>query len=98
MGLIYGIELFNPHTKHKIGLFMKVKFVGRREPYTTIGIKRKKCQRCGSQAHAQWQCCANGNRWLPVCRECDIELNAIALKFFKIKYGGELLGKYVEGL
>ena len=76
---------------------MKIpKFIGRREPYTQIGIRRLKCQRCGKQAESQWQCCANGNRWLPVCERCDIDLNGAVLRFFKIKNRGPLLAQYIE--
>ena len=71
-------------------------FVGRRKPYTQIGIRRLKCQRCSSVPEYQWQCCANGNRWLPVCERCDIDLNIMVLRFFKIKNRGPLLVQYIE--
>jgi len=71
-------------------------FTGRREPYTVIGIKRKKCQRCSARPEYQWNCCANGNRWVPVCRACDIELNELALDFFRIKGRRKLMRKYKD--
>ena len=80
-----------------MGWNKKPDFLGRREPYTQIGVRRKKCQRCGDQAESQWQCCANGNRWLPVCERCDIKLNIMALQFFKIKNRGPLLKQYIDG-
>lgn len=55
--------------------------IGRRKPYTVIGIRRLPCIRCGERAEFQWQCCANGNRWMPLCTDCDIGLNSVALAF-----------------
>jgi len=53
---------------------------GRQKPYTEIGIRRLKCVRCGKPALHQWKACADGP-WRPICRECDISLNRIALMF-----------------
>lgn len=54
---------------------------GRKNPYTAIGIKRCKCVRCGKRARYQWQICADGNTYRPLCAECDIELNELVLKW-----------------
>jgi len=54
---------------------------GRKKPYTTIGVKRCKCARCGKPARYQWQICADGNIYRPLCTECDIELNEMVLKW-----------------
>lgn len=69
-----------------------MKQIGRKKPYTEIGISRVPCRRCGKPSVHQWQCCANGNRWMGVCLDCDIELNRIALEFFRLPK--ELLEKY----
>jgi hypothetical protein len=53
---------------------------GRKKPYTERGIKRLKCTRCGKPAVHQWFACADG-LWRPICRECDILINRIALMF-----------------
>jgi len=53
----------------------------RLKPYTTIGIKCKKCFRCGGQAIFQWQICSDGNQYRPICLECDIELNGMVLQW-----------------
>ena len=53
----------------------------RLKPYTTIGIKRKKCFRCGKQAVFQWTICSDHNQYRPICLECDIELNGMVLKW-----------------
>lgn len=52
---------------------------GRKTPYTRIGIRRMKCVRCGRQASQQWQVCADGNTYRPLCTKCDIELNQMVL-------------------
>lgn len=69
-------------------------FTGRKKPYTRLGIVRMKCQRCGDKAVFQWNCCANGNRWLPVCEACDIALNKMAMEFFRLPNRKQLLRRY----
>lgn len=71
--------------------------IGRRKPYTTIGIRRLRCQRCKRRrAVHQWNCCANDNRWVPICIECDIALNRLALRFMKIPGAARLLARYAR--
>ena len=53
----------------------------RKKPYTQIGIERLKCFRCGHKASQQWQICADGNQYRPICVDCDIELNEVVIKF-----------------
>ena len=53
----------------------------RKKPYTEIGIRRLKCFRCGNKAEYQWQICSDGNTYRPICKECDIALNEIVLKW-----------------
>ena len=71
-----------------------VMFTGRKKPYTARGIVRMKCQRCSRKALFQWNCCANGNRWVPVCEKCDIALNKAAMEFFRIPNRRALLKRY----
>lgn len=52
---------------------------GRAEPYTDEEMQRLNCVRCRAQGVFQWQCCADGNIWRPICPPCDVELNAIVL-------------------
>lgn len=54
---------------------------GRKKPYTEIGLKRLKCVRCGDPAFSQWQICADGNLYRPICTKCDIELNLLVLVY-----------------
>lgn len=52
---------------------------GRSIPYTSIGIKRLPCTRCGGKASSQWQVCADGRLFRPLCASCDIDLNRMVL-------------------
>ena len=53
----------------------------RRKPYTEAGIKRMKCVRCGQQAYATWEICADGNYKRPLCQACDVALNRLVLEW-----------------
>lgn len=55
--------------------------VGRREPYTSLGIKRVSCVRCGTPAVHQWNVCADDNRYRALCLDCDIALNKLVLEW-----------------
>ena len=66
----------------------------RKKPYTTIGISRIPCKRCGKPSRYQWQVCALNNVYMGVCQECDIELNELTLNFFKIKGRKKILDRY----
>ncbi len=57
---------------------------GRRKPYTTRGIRRVPCARCGLPSRYQWQICATGNLWQGVCAGCDIGMNRAVLKFMRV--------------
>ena len=59
-------------------------FQGRTKSYTEIGISRISCSRCGMPSSRQWQVCANGNRFLGVCWECDVKLNQMTLTFMRV--------------
>lgn len=72
--------------------------IGRRKPYTAIGISRVPCARCGKPARFQWQCCANANRWLGVCEDCDIALNGLVIRFFRFDDAKQRLARYVDSI
>ncbi len=40
----------------------------------------KRCFKCRQKAHAEWRICSDGP-WRHVCKDCDVELNKIALKW-----------------
>jgi hypothetical protein len=54
---------------------------GRRKPYTEIGIRRMPCARCGKPSRFQWQICADGRLFRPLCAECDVELNEMVMRW-----------------
>ena len=56
---------------------------GRRRPYTAAGVRRLPCFRCGRPASYQWSVCADGNLYRPVCEDCDVALNDLALRFMR---------------
>lgn len=66
----------------------------RRAPYTENGIKRLKCIRCGNPAEFQWQICADGNNYRPLCGLCDILLNKTVLIFMKHPDAEKLIDEY----
>lgn len=57
--------------------------MGRRTPYSAIGISRLKCFRhgCKNRAVFQWNICSDGNVFRPICISCDIALNRTVLEF-----------------
>ncbi len=56
---------------------------GRKTPYTEIGVRRLPCVRCGKKSHCQWNICADNRLFRPICRDCDIALNELVLKWAK---------------
>lgn len=66
----------------------------RREPYTTSGIKRVPCVRCGNPALHQWQVCADLNRYRALCLDCDIALNKLVLEWANDPNAAEKLVAY----
>lgn len=55
--------------------------LGRKKPYSDAEIRTMRCARCGRPAVHQWQVCADGNRWRPICEKCDVALNRVVLQF-----------------
>jgi hypothetical protein len=53
----------------------------RRKPYTWRGIRRKPCVRCGAPARYQWQICADGRQFRPLCAECDVAMNELVMRW-----------------
>ena len=64
-------------------------------PYTTIGIRRLRCFRCGRRAKHQWRTCADGC-WRPICERCDIALNSLVLRFMRDPEREQKMKKYRE--
>jgi NAD-dependent SIR2 family protein deacetylase len=74
---------------------LKKKRPGRRAPYTERGIRRLRCVRCGEQASQQWRACADG-LWRPICTDCDVLLNRLALFFMADPEAEEKIDRYME--
>lgn len=72
--------------------------LGRKEPYTEIGISRVPCVRCGKSSSQQWQVCALDNRYFGVCTTCDVDLNDLVLSFFRIPELHKFMKRYREKL
>ncbi len=70
----------------------------RKKPYTAREIAKIPCKRCGELSHSQWQVCALDNVYMGVCEDCDIELNEMTLKFFKIKGWKKIMHRYIKRL
>lgn len=70
----------------------------RRTPYTAIGIRRLECSRvgCSNRANQQWQICADGNVYRPLCIECDIEINRMVLEWMGFPNAEQLINEYRE--
>lgn len=73
---------------------MRVSPIGRRTPYTAIGIRRVPCARCGQPSRYQWSVCALNNRFLGVCEACDVALNLKVLTFMGIPGTRRLIDAY----
>jgi transcription elongation factor Elf1 len=70
--------------------------VGRTRPYTEAGIRRVPCVRCGARASAQWSVCALDNRYVAVCDECDVGLNAAALDYMNVPGADRIVAAYAR--
>lgn len=67
---------------------------GRRRPYTVRGIRRLPCFRCGEPAEHQWQVCADGSLYRPLCIACDIALNELVLRWMGFPNWQEMIERY----
>lgn len=56
----------------------------RLKPYSSRGIKRVPCLKCGEPSHHQWNICSLGGAYHGICIPCDIALNDLVLAFFDI--------------
>lgn len=55
----------------------------RTKPYTKRGLKRLTCfiGGCPNRATTQWQICADGNTYRPLCPAHDVELNTMVMRW-----------------
>lgn len=66
----------------------------RREPYTEAGVRRLSCIRCGKPARFQWNVCSDGNRYRPLCLDCDVALNRMVLQWMGHPEADALADRY----
>jgi hypothetical protein len=72
--------------------------LGRREPYTEIGILRVPCARCSEPSTQQWQICSLENLFYGLCTSCDVELNRLVLEFFSVDRIEVVMNRYKASL
>ena len=73
----------------------KLKPIGRRTQYTQDTIQRAKCFKCKTRpAKEQFNICALGGRFVPICPECDVELNALVLNWLDVPEKDERMKIY----
>lgn len=68
----------------------------RRKPYTEIGVRRLGCIRCGWLAECQWNICADGNNYRPLCTNCDVALNRMVLAWMGHPEAERLVDAYID--
>lgn len=68
--------------------------MSRKRPYTEAGLRRLTCFRCPRPATTQWQVCADGNTYRPLCERCDRALNALVLRWMKHPDADRLIAWY----
>lgn len=66
----------------------------RMKPYTTKGIRRVPCARCGAPSVHQWQFCSDGGQFRGICQECDLALNRLILKWIGFPNWQEMAKRY----
>lgn len=71
-----------------------MRYHGRSQAYTTDEIEKMSCCACAAKAVHQWSCCANGNRYLPICIDCDVLLNEMALMVMRVPNRARLIATY----
>ena len=75
----------------------KPKPIGRRTPCTQDIIHRSKCFKCKTRsAKEQFNICALGGRFVPICPSCDVELNALVLEWLDVPEQDERMKIYRE--
>lgn len=52
----------------------------RSRPYTQKQLDSLQCHACHAPARFQWNACADGNIWRPLCAGCDVRVNIEVLK------------------
>lgn len=53
-----------------------------------------RCFRCPRRAATQWNICADGNSFRPICLPCDVALNSLVLRFMRDPDRNEKIARY----
>ena len=64
-------------------------------PYAVYELSAVDCFRCGMPATTQWQVCADNNTYRPLCRSCDLDLNAMVLEWMGHPDQARLMARYI---
>ena len=59
-------------------------------PIPLSKLYKSECYVCGDPARFQWNACADGNVWRPLCKACDVAINISVLQ---VLYPVEWLAK-----
>lgn len=74
----------------------------RTQPYSATGIRRVPCARCGKPSYASWNVCADKIRgrkqFRGICKECDIGLNRLAMRYMFGKTREADIASYIAKL
>lgn len=63
-------------------------------PYANFELEDQDCFRCSLPAETQWQVCADGNTYRPLCRSCDLALNSLVLEWMGHPERDHLMAQY----
>ena len=66
----------------------------RTKPYTSIGIRRVPCLRCGEKSWYQWNICSLGTTYHGLCDQCDVGLNELVLRYMRIPDAEHIMEAY----
>lgn len=67
-----------------------------KKPYSKAEIGKIPCARCGKPSKHQWQICSLNNEYRGVCTDCDLALNILVLKYFKVPNREEVAKEYAK--
>ena len=54
------------------------------------------CARCGKPSEQQWQICADGNQYWPICSQGDVVLNYLVMDFMEMADKDTKIQRYKE--
>jgi hypothetical protein len=67
---------------------------GRAERYLADEITDVPCLRCGEPSKQQFNVCANGGHFVPLCPACDVALNELVLTWLGVENTDALMAAY----